>query len=290
MRITNSILHRTAGAGVARGLQQLEEATRRATTGLRVERPSDDPAATSAILTASSSIRAIEQYRRNLSAAESRLAVEDDVLWQLSDLVSRARELGVGQSGETATAATRRGARLEVDGILESVRNLGNIRLGETWVFGGDEPHRPPFGDDPGLPIPGGDAVLEVGPGRYLPGAHSARTVFQDTGVMAGLSALSDALERDDQPAIAGALRQLDAAHASVQELVAEVGARTNGLEVTRENLAALDLNLRIHRSDLQDVEMEEAISQLVRKQVGYQTALAANARILSLNLTDYLR
>lgn len=290
MRITNTILHRMATGGTARGLERLEEATRRATTGLRVARPSDDPAAASAILDASSSIRAIEQYTRNISVAGSRLAMEDDVLWQLSDLVARARELGVGQSGETATGATRRGARLEVDGILESVRNLGNTRLGEAWVFGGDEPHRAPFGDDPALPVPGGDALLEVGPGRYLPAAHSARTLFQDTGVMGALTALSDALEADDGPGIAEALRLLDSAHASVQELVAEVGARTRSLEVTRENLMALDLNLRTHRSDLQEVELDEAFSELIRQQLGYQAALAANARILSLNITDYLR
>lgn len=290
MRITNSILQRTAVGGVARGLQQLEEATRRVTTGLRVERPSDDPAATSAILSASGSLRAIEQYTRNLAAAGSRLAVEDDVLGQLGDLLARARELGVGQAGDTATPATRQGARREVDAILDSVRALGNTRLGDSWVFGGDEPHRPPFSDDPARPVPGGEAVLEVGPGRYLPGAHSARTIFGDTDVMDTLAALSEALDSDDRPAIAAALGRLDSAQASVQELVAEVGARANRTEVTRENLAALEFNLRVQRSDLQEVELEEAISKLVRQQVGYQTALAANARILSLNLTDYLR
>ena len=290
MRITNAILQRTALGGVTRGLSSLEEATRKATSGLRIERPSDDPVATTGIMQSSSSLRAIDQYLRNLSTAESRLAVEDDVLAQLSDLLSRAREVGVGQGGDTATAQTRQAARLEVDGLLESVRSLGNTRLGEAWVFGGDEAHRPPFGDDPLQPLPEGDGSLEVAAGRLVQTAHSARTIFSDSGALDALTALSEALDQDDRSAIATALQGLEGAHSAVQSLVGEVGARMNRVDVARENLTALDLNLRTYRSDLQDIELEEAISNLVRQQVAYQTALAANARILSLNLTDYLR
>lgn len=290
MRITNSILHRTALGAVTRNLQGLEEAARRATRGLRVERASDDPVATTGIMQSSSGLRAIDQYLRNLAAAESRLAVEDDVLAQLSEILARGRELGVGQMGDTANHETRLITRGEVEGLLESVRALGNTRLGEAWVFGGDQAHRPPFGDDPTLPLPGGEPLLEVAAGRFVPAAHSARTIFQDTGALAALGALSEALERDDQEGIAAALRGLETAHSSVQALVGEVGARMNRVEVARENLSALDLNLRAYRSDLQEVELEEAISTLIRRQVAYETALAANARILSLNLTDYLR
>lgn len=290
MRITNSILHRTALGGVTRGLSNLEEATRKVTSGLRVERPSDDPVATSGIMRSSSGLRAIDQYLRNLSTAESRLAVEDDVLGQLGNVLSRARELGVGQGGDTATTDTRRAARVEVEGLIETVRSLGNSRLGEAWVFGGDESHRPPFSEDPLVPLPAGEGALEIAAGQTVQAAHSAQTIFSDTGALDALANLSTALEQDSRPAIAAALQQLEQAFSSVQNLVGEVGGRMNRVDVARENLTALDLSLRTHRSDLQDVELEEAISTLVRQQVAYQTALASNARILSLNLTDYLR
>ncbi len=290
MRITNSILHRTALGGVTRGLSNLEEATRKVTSGLRVERPSDDPVATSGIMRSSSGLRAIDQYLRNLSTAESRLAVEDDVLNQLGNVLSRARELGVGQGTDTATSQTRLSARVEVNGLIETVRALGNSRLGEAWVFGGDEAHRPPFSEDPLVPLPGGEGAVEIAAGQTVQTAHSAQTIFADTGALDALARLAGALEQDSRPAIAEALVDLEAAFSSVQQLVGEVGGRLNRVDVARENLTALDTSLRTHRSDLQDIELEEAMSDLVRQQVAYQTALASNARILSLNLTDYLR
>jgi flagellar hook-associated protein 3 FlgL len=290
MRITNSILHRTALGGVTRGLSNLEEATRKVTSGLRVERPSDDPVATSGIMRSSSGLRAIDQYLRNLSTAESRLAVEDDVLNQLGNVLSRARELGVGQGTDTATTQTRLSARVEVNGLIETVRALGNSRLGEAWVFGGDEAHRPPFSEDPLVPLPGGEGAVEIAAGQTVQTAHSAQTIFADTGALDALARLAGALEQDSRPAIAEALVDLEAAFSSVQQLVGEVGGRLNRVDVARENLTALDTSLRTHRSDLQDIELEEAMSDLVRQQVAYQTALASNARILSLNLTDYLR
>lgn len=290
MRITNSILHRTALGGVTRGLSNLEEATRKVTSGLRVERPSDDPVATSGIMRSSSGLRAIDQYLRNLSTAESRLAVEDDVLNQLGNVLSRARELGVGQGTDTATAQTRLSARVEVNGLIETVRALGNSRLGEAWVFGGDEANRPPFSEDPLVPLPGGEGAVEIAAGQTVQTAHSAQTIFSDTGALDALASLASALEQDNRPAIAEALVELEEAFGSVQQLVGEVGGRLNRVDVARENLTALDTSLRTHRSDLQDIELEEAMSDLVRQQVAYQTALASNARILSLNLTDYLR
>lgn len=290
MRITNSILHRTALGGVTRGLSNLEEATRKVTSGLRVERPSDDPVATSGIMRSSSGLRAIDQYLRNLSTAESRLAVEDDVLNQLGNVLSRARELGVGQGTDTATAETRLSARVEVNGLIETVRALGNSRLGEAWVFGGDEAHRPPFSEDPLVPLPGGEGAVEIAAGQTVQTAHSAQTIFADTGALDALARLATALEQDSRPAIGEALVELESAFGSVQQLVGEVGGRLNRVDVARENLTALDTSLRTHRSDLQDIELEEAMSDLVRQQVAYQTALASNARILSLNLTDYLR
>jgi len=290
LRITNAILHRTGLSGVTRSLEGLEEATRRAVSGKRVERPSDDPVAVTGILRASGGLRAIDQYLRNLAVAGSRLAVEDDVLGQLSELLARGRELGVGQAGDTAGAGSRSIAAAEVRMLVDAARTLGNTRLGDAWVFGGDEAHRPPFDDDPTRALPVGEPLLEVGTGTWVPGAHSARTIFGDTGALDALEVLAQALEGNDREGIAVALTGLDAAFGSVQRLVGEVGARMNRVDVARENLSALELNLRTYRSDLEEVEMEEAISTLIRRQVAYQAALAANARILSLNLTDYLR
>ena len=50
MRITNNMISRNALGSLQRSLQRVDEAQHRATTGLRVEKASDDPSAANSIM------------------------------------------------------------------------------------------------------------------------------------------------------------------------------------------------------------------------------------------------
>ncbi len=292
MRITNGILHARALSGVQRTLGALEEKRLEISSGLRVRRPSDDPEAVGSIMETSSELRALEQYRRNLSRASSRLQVEEGVLQRLGDALSRAKELAVSQASDTATPESRNIVQREVDGILSFVRELGNTRFGEEYLFGGpyaDTRPFPPGGPDP-TRSPSGTRMVEGSPGTLFAANHGGMEIFVDTGALSALEDLSTALGADSQSGILGAIEELDTAFDGVQQLVGELGARMNQVDSALENLDALDANLRAFRSALQDTDMEEAISELVARQVTYQAALLANARILDTTLTDYLR
>ena len=73
---------------------------------------------------------------------------------------------------------------------------------------------------------------------------------------------------------------------------VADQAARTGGqqLDVATSNLDALDTSLRSFKSQLQDADIEKAVSELVGRQTAYQAAMLATSRVMSLNLADYLR
>lgn len=237
-------------------------------------------------------LKAIEQYQRNLSSGLTRLASEDTVLQGLTNQLIRAKELGLGQIGGTASAQTRATVKEEVDGILESVMSLGNTQVEGSYLFGGLRPDQrpfPPAGPDP-LNPPVGDRAVEGDAGQLLKTNHSGQELFVDSGVLAALQSLSDALAAGDGVEIGAAVDDVDVAFANVQRLTGELGARYNRIESARENLSALEVNLQTFRSDLQDVELEEAVTQLVSRQVAYEAALAANSRILNLTLTNYLR
>jgi flagellar hook-associated protein 3 FlgL len=47
---------------------------------------------------------------------------------------------------------------------------------------------------------------------------------------------------------------------------------------------------LTTFRSDLQEVDLEAAMTQLVTRQTAYQSAMLATSKVLSLSLADYLR
>lgn len=293
MRVTNNMLRQVALSDMTRMQSELTRLTQQVVSGKKVDRPSDDPVSTSSILGSSSSIRAVQQYQRNLASADTRLRVEESVLDQITDTVQRARELSVSQATATASADSRLTVQKEVDELREFVRSLGNTRLGDAYLFGGEWAQSQPFpdltGPDPLRP-PTGEFQIEVGANQKAYTNHSGQAIFVDTGLMAELEALSTALGSNDFDGIRQATSRLDAVDSEIQTLVGDVGARSRRIEVASANLEALELNLRTFRSDLQDVEMEEAITELVSRQTSFEAALAANARLFSTSLNDYLR
>lgn len=293
MRITNSLLRHETRAGIQRQLGTIHEAYRRAITGRRVERPSDDPVAAGSIMRMDSRLRAVEQYGRNIDSARSRLAAEEDVLGHLTDILTRAKELAVASASDTSDPEARGMARAEVEQLLGNVIQLANTRIDGSYLFGGNHPDQPPLDDDgatdPARP-PVGVRSVEAGDGFLVEVAHDAQTTFVDNGVVSALQQLADALDANDTAAVQAAIPAIDDAFTATQNLFAEVGARVNVLDAAEAQLATWRTHLEGARSDLSDIEMEEAISSLIDRQTAYQAALLANSRIIQTSLTDYLR
>ena len=145
MRITNNMISRNSLAGLQRALKQVDEAQNRATTGLRVEKASDDPSAASSIMASGSSIRAIDQYKRNINSARARLDREESILGSVTQMLERAKELGIAQGSSTADAQSRLTAKAEVDQLIQTVVQLGNTQHQGEYLFGGDQSTTPPF-------------------------------------------------------------------------------------------------------------------------------------------------
>ena len=114
--------------------------------------------------------------------------------------------------------------------------------------------------------------------------------VFLTSGALQALSDLSTALGANDLTGIQNSLSALDTSHLNVQVLIGEVGASTSQLEVASSNLDALDTSLRAFKSNLQDADLEKAVTELVARQTAYQSAMLATSRVMGLNLAEYLR
>jgi len=297
MRITNNIMQRDQLARIQTGLRQVADAQYRATTGLRLQRASDDPVVASGAMQARGSLRALEQYRRNVDAATARASAEEGVLDRLTDTLMRAKELGLSEASGTANEATRAAALEEVNQLLRFAVGLANTRLGDGFLFGGVQPQARPYEVTEGGPAldftttsPRGSLPVEVSAGQHLDAGHDGATVFEDTGTLAALRDLARALSDNDPAAVTASLEGLDTAFNGVQALIGDVGARMNALQVTDANLDALEINLKTFKSNLEEVDFEEAITELVSRQTAMQAAMLATSRVLGMNLTEYLR
>src|SRR6185503_12387067 len=95
MRISSSMLQKNALSGLGRSLADLARAQQDAATGRRVRTASDDPVDAAQIMRLDAHLRDVDQFRRNATAATTRLSAEDVVLTSARELLARARNLAL---------------------------------------------------------------------------------------------------------------------------------------------------------------------------------------------------
>lgn len=125
----------------------------------------------------------------------------------------------------------------------------------------------------------GGDLAAELG----VAGAAAPLTLFDVIGE------LRDALRRDDIATVRDSLAPLDEAHS--RNLIAriDVGARVRRAESALSSLASRRDLESAALSDLEDVDLTEAIVRSNEEQIAYQAALTATSRAISVSLLDFL-
>jgi len=279
----------------------LLKAQAQVSSGKRMQAPSDDPLAATQVMSSGSSLRALDQYRSNVQAASSRIAQEDAVLQQIGDLVTRAKEIGLSEGGSTASDATRATANAEVQQIFGEIVSLGNTKFGDEYLFGGAQSQTEPFAAtgsgatlDYTTTTPQGGRSINVGDGQTMAVAHDGKQLLLDSGVLDAVKQLSRSLDPASptygRAGIAASLTSIDSSFDAVQSLVGDVGAKGKELDSTQQNLAAYKTNLTTFKSNLEDIDIEQAVTELTNRQVAYQAAMLATSKVMGLTLSDYLR
>jgi flagellar hook-associated protein 3 FlgL len=300
MRITDNFASARAVTQLGSLRDQIAQLQNQVTTGKRWSVASDDPVAANSVLRNSTQQRAITQYRTGISAAQRRVNLEDGVLQQLTDIVTRAREIGIQQGDSTASSAARQQAVGEVNGLLAQAVTLSNTKDGDEFLFGGAQSLASPFAVDTTNPNytfiastgAAGTRAVEIGSNDRLVANHDGATVFgtSSSGLLKSLADLGAALQSGNATNVASQLGPLEAAQQTLQGLVAETGARGSRLDMADQNLSAFASQLTASSSTLQDTDLESALSTLVSKQTSYQAAMAATSRVLSMSLVQYLK
>ena len=303
MRITNTLIQRSSVNQLQNSLQQVDRAREDVSTGRRIRRMSDDPSSASEVVRSSSSLRALEQYRRNIKIGQGRATAEEGVLNQLTNTLTRGVELALGQASSTASAQTRLISKSEIDQLIDYTVGLGNTKFAGDYLFGGtrgtEQPLKNPalvtdpftnLVDGANQPVnPSGSIQVEISDGHYVNPNHNATEVFLNTNALQALRDLSTALGTNDVPGINAALQTLQNSNDSVQALIGTQGSRSSEFLVTKDQLDAQEVSLTTYRSDLRDIEVEKAMVELAGRTTGYQAAMSATSKVLGLSLANYL-
>ena len=117
---------------------QLNETQLQLSTGKRVNRPSDDPSASTQLLKLSTLKSKTEQYNRNIESARNQLQLQESVLSSVSNVLQRVRELTVQANNATQSNENRAAIADEIYNRIDELLQYANTKdpNGE-YIFSG---------------------------------------------------------------------------------------------------------------------------------------------------------
>lgn len=117
-------------------------------TNLRsLQKPSDDPIASTEALSIRSKKVDADQFSRNTLIARTQLEFTENALTDLSEVLMRAKELAVGQSSEVYNADARRGVAQEIAQLKNQSVAILNRQFGPKYIFAGTKTLTRPFSE-----------------------------------------------------------------------------------------------------------------------------------------------
>ncbi|MEO7855029.1 MAG: flagellar hook-associated protein FlgL [Rubrivivax sp.] len=177
MRIVSANTFATSVETLQLRQQDLMLAQDRLTSGKRVSRASDDPAAAARVERALAAASRSDADQRALEASRNAMQQAESALGDAGEMLQQVRELVVSAGNGTYTAAERQQLGLRIAGLREQLLAVANRSDGVAgFLFGGQGSAQPPFVDGAGgVQFRGASGQTLVPGGELLPMTFDGR-------------------------------------------------------------------------------------------------------------------
>lgn len=293
MRISFSHQYDVYRSDLMRSQEAYFDAQRKVSTGRRINKVSDDPFGAAASISFRQVRNATAQFVKNAETAKGFLSFTENALGEINRLVLRANELAVAGANGATDQSGREAMAQELAEIQRRLVDLGNGKGPvDQYLFSGQKSDTKPFTVAGGVVTYNGDAndlYVEISPNETLPTTTRLGTFLPD--LYAKMEGLRNNLLGGNTGAISGVdLANLQGAKQSLAQLRGHVGTRMQTAEqaINHHTRRLDDLTSRI--SQLEDVDIAEAILEYKTAETAYQAAMQTISVGSQLTLMDFLR
>lgn len=302
--ITNNSMLDYIWSNQAKYNQTAEEVS----TQKKLLNPSDNPADAISVLSVNKELNQQNGYLQNMTMGQNELNVLDNTLASVTTNLQRANDLGVQASNGTMSAENLKNYKSEVDQILNSVVDLSNTKFNDNSIFAGTNVSQTTYIKDAagnityqGTPQTGqyqrnieisdGVKVAINTTGDQVFGSYDAAT-GTGSGIMKTLSDFSKALSvvPPDYDAIRANLDNIQKGIDTVSNVRTNFASTTQRFEMTKASINTSVVQLKSYRSDLQDVDLSQAVTELTAQELALKATMSVASKTLSsTNLMDYM-
>ncbi|MEK6553695.1 MAG: flagellin [Bdellovibrionota bacterium] len=262
LKVTTNIPSISAQKTLSSTQRELEKSFSQLSSGSRITKAADDAAGLSISETLKSTVRGYGQAKRNANDAISMVQVSEGGLSEVSNMLSRLRELGVQAASDTVGDKERGFIDLEVQQLKNEMQRIsettrfGSVKLldgsGENYEFQVDI-NNDDFADRIGFD------------------ASAQNVQISELGV--------DSFDFSSKEGAREALEGLEEAQVTVNGHRATLGAIQNRLISTTESLSNAVENFSAANSRIRDTDIAESSADLARNQVLQATSISVLAQ-----------
>jgi flagellar hook-associated protein 3 FlgL len=287
MRITEQMRIAQTAQSLSRSARDLFELTKIASSGRKVNKPSDDPAVYAAIASRSEKLVLLDSRRTTLERAEGDMALAESALATAGDIMIRAREIAVAMANAEPGAVSRSAMAQEVSLLREQMIAVANSKGSRGYLFGGTATQTQPFtlagvfqGNNADMSVEYADGqtvAVNISGQDTFTALSGGRDLFQD------LEDLETQLNANSQQGVQALITNFAVGHTQVTARRAESGIKMNRFTSAHEVTARALVEVARRQAAEQEGDMTKVFSGLANAQVAYERSLTITRQVLAM-------
>jgi flagellin len=270
MRINHNISSMIGQGALATQQTSLTKSLEKLSTGMRINRASDDAAGLSVSESLRSKIRGMGRAKSNAEDGIALIQIAEGATGEVNNILQRMRELSIQSSTDTMTTTERAYIDKEFGQLMNEITRISSSASynGMTLLDG----------DAGSFGVSGGQAsVLHIGAGSSASIDRISITITAITLGALGMSSTTTSVSTSVSALTS--LSLIDNAIKSVNTMRSDMGAYVNRLEFAISNLSNQVYNTQDAESRIRDVDFAKETTEFTRAQILTQSATSMLAQ-----------
>ena len=301
MRISNAQTSAMMHNNMNRNSQAIAQLQAQIGSGLRIQKPSDDPIASARLMLIQREQASLGQYNENIGKVSDNLKLQETYVQSGSDAMGSIRDLLLWAGNDSNSPEDLSAIATQLSSLEDSLVSYFNARdEAGNYVFSGTRNDVPAVTFDPATgtySMTGNNEEREavVGNGVLIGDNVTAQQMLgADADFLNDLHSLVDSLKNaPDDPAtrqqLKDTLEQLDVTHGHMMGAITDMGGRQNTLTLLAESNADVSLANQKVQGDLSQLDMGGAFLAVQAYELSMQASQKVYSRMATISLFDLM-
>lgn len=311
MRITNNMMSRNLMRNIYSNYNRVMKHHLQVTTGKAFQNMSESPHEAAVLADLKHKLGRNDRYMDNVSRTLGVIKENEGGLTAINNSLSEINELVNSGISGTNGKDERQIIALVIEAHKENIISQLNMEFSGKYIFGGLNTSVSPIKNEEGVLTYNGiditgmtkescadflaDSIeIELSEGIKFDSSFSALKVtgYGQDNLLSVLDRIINELKSDDFNAdnLIAEGKLNEEYLTKVQTLMSEVGGKISRLEVMEKKLADKELNMKTIITEVEGVDIEQAVIDFKTAEMIYNAALLTSAKIIQPTLLDYLR